>query len=96
MGMGISKGNLCTNEIKLKKQKINLALGSSINIAAKLESYTKEFFIDVIVNKNVVEGIDYQYNFLKLPNRKIGNIKEEYQLYWLAPSNIKNKGVKNE
>lgn len=96
VGIGIHKGTFCITKTKINEKNFNLVIGSSINIAAKLESSTKEHFVDIIVSQSVVDKVREQFVFLKLPNKKIGNIQKVYEQYWLAPSNKLPQGVSGE
>lgn len=88
LGIGIYSGEYIQKDIVLNGQKFQLSLGEPINIASKIESFTKKYMVDILVGeKVVVENKNNNIVFLKMPPIKINGISKDFNVYWLAPQN---------
>lgn len=88
IGIGLFEGSYTKKEIQIGETKHSISIGNSINIASKIENYTKKLMVDIITTKEIVDEMkEMNYSFLKMPSLKLEGIDKKYELYWLAPQN---------
>lgn len=63
IGIGLNTGNLMLGTIGGKNRMDGTVISDSVNVASRLESLTKEFFVPLIVSEDVVINLNQVENF---------------------------------
>lgn len=88
VGIGIHTGTVAAGVITTSVKAEFTVLGDVVNLAARIESLTKEFTIDCLVSKSVFDATNSTFKFQKMPYREIRGSKVPQETYWLLPSNL--------
>lgn len=87
IGIGIHCGEMAYGEIKTEQINQKTVLGDVVNTAARIESLTKHFSVDILLSGSSLEQVRDDFNFQKMPARKLRGKKNEVVTYWLLPMN---------
>lgn len=88
IGIGIHHGTVATGVISTFTKSEFTVLGDVVNMAARIESLTKEFTVDCLVSEAVVNEIGSELMFQKMPFRPLKGIRSAQLTYWLLPTNL--------
>ena len=90
-GIGLHKGDYASENLFINNKNYSITIGDGINLASKIESYTRKYHVDILVDEEIVKEVKNKFNFLTMPPIKINGIKKELNVYWLAPINKEKK-----
>lgn len=88
VGIGIHTGTVAGGVITTSVKEEFTVLGDVVNLAARIESLTKEFTVDCIVSKAVFDTVNSHFAFQKMPYREIRGSTTPQETYWLLPTNL--------
>ncbi len=88
VGIGISSGLIASGVISTSVKAEFSVFGDVVNLAARIESLTKEFTVDCLVSESVFEACKESLMFKKMPAREVRGFKSIPNTYWLLPTNI--------
>lgn len=87
IGIGIHSGEVAYGEIKTEQINQKTVLGDVVNTAARIERLTKHFSVDILLSNSSYRWVKEDFNFRKMPARKISGKKNQITTHWLLPMN---------
>jgi adenylate cyclase len=87
IGIGIHSGEMAYGEIKTEQINQKTVLGDVVNTAARIEGLTKHFSVDVLLSEKSYQYVKSDFNFRKMPLRKLSGKSNQVMTYWLLPMN---------
>ncbi|NIV14895.1 MAG: adenylate/guanylate cyclase domain-containing protein, partial [Aliifodinibius sp.] len=85
IGIGIHTGELAYGEIKTEQINQKTVLGDVVNTAARIEELTKYFSVDILLSELSYKSVREEYNFQRMPARKLSGKKDNVVTHWLLP-----------
>lgn len=85
IGIGIHSGVVAGGNVRLGARRTFLLIGDSINLAARIESLTKTFAVDVLVSSQTYDLVKHHFQMLAMPSRAVKGKSETVQTYWIPP-----------
>lgn len=85
IGIGIHTGTVAGGNVKLGARRSFLLIGDSINLAARIESLTKSFAVDILVSGQTYDAVKAHFQFLAMPPRAVKGKAEPVATYWIPP-----------
>ena len=87
IGVGIHSGEVAYGEIKTDHINQKTVLGDVVNTAARIEALTKYFSVDILLSEFSHRRVSKDFNFKKMPARKLSGKKNKIITHWLLPMN---------
>jgi len=91
IGVGIHTGVVAVGKITTGKTTQTTVLGDTVNTAARIESLTKYFAVDILISENTKQSLSTNFLFQKMPLKKLKGKKKNIQTHWLLPMNSKKQ-----
>ncbi|NGP87255.1 adenylate/guanylate cyclase domain-containing protein [Fodinibius halophilus] len=89
-GIGIHTGTVAVGEISTNHIKQTTVLGDVVNTTARIEQLTKYFSVDVLLSEQSYKRVKKEFQFKKMPPKKIKGKRKEVTTWWLLPMNDMN------
>lgn len=85
IGVGINSGLLAAGTVRIDGQERPLLIGDVVNLAARIESLTKEFSVDILLSDETYASTRGFGTFLTMPPRAVRGRTEKLVTYWVPP-----------
>lgn len=87
MGIGINTGLVAAGTISTMRKAEYTVLGSTVNLASRIEGLTKEFGVDCLVSDQTYSLVEEKLLFQQMPARVLRGISDPIKIHWLLPMN---------
>jgi adenylate cyclase len=85
MGIGINTGPVAAGPMLYSDSIVNLVLGDTVNTAARIESLTKFFSVDILISESTEERARGLFNILPMPPKEIRGKQGKCKTFWVTP-----------
>lgn len=82
-GVGLAHGSVYEGNIGFALKRDFTVLGNTVNLASRLESYTRELEVRLIMNKESVTNAKRQWNFVSLGKHRLKGQSGAYEIFSL-------------
>lgn len=86
IGIGIQSGRVAGGTVNLGNFSAFLLIGDTVNSAARIESLTKEFAVDILVSDETRATVGERFPLKAMPERSVKGKSTPLRTYWLAPT----------
>ncbi|MBC7467371.1 MAG: adenylate/guanylate cyclase domain-containing protein [Bdellovibrio sp.] len=88
IGMGIHSGPVAAGTISTLNKKEFTVLGSTVNLASRIESLTKFFGVDCLISEETSKRVQDKFVLKEMPPQRLRGVSETATTHWLSPLNI--------
>ena len=82
-GVGIHTGTVLAGNSGSEDQLTYSLIGSTVNVASRIQDLTKEFQCDILVSKETVDRLRGSFSFKEMPPRKVKGYSKEVRVFSL-------------
>lgn len=86
-GTSIHTGTVAYGEIKTAHINQRTVLGDVVNTAARIESLTKYFSVDILLSEQSYQHVKEEFQLQEMPPKELQGKQREVTTYWLLPMN---------
>ncbi len=87
-GVGIHSGAVAAGYVRTMAKREFTVLGSTVNLASRIEGLTKFFSVDCLVSSGVERHAKKQFQFQNMPIQSLRGVSQPQETFWLLPTNI--------
>lgn len=88
IGMGIHSGLVAAGTISTINKKEFTILGSTVNLASRIEALTKFFGVDCLISEETAKRVQEKFVLQQMPPQRLRGVSEVATTNWLSPLNL--------
>ncbi|MBC7691274.1 MAG: adenylate/guanylate cyclase domain-containing protein [Methylotenera sp.] len=85
IGIGLHSGVIAGGHVQLGHFSSFLIVGDTINVAARIESLTKDFAVDILLSSATFDKVKDHHKFMPMAPRAVKGKSEMLATYWIPP-----------
>lgn len=85
VGIGVHTGQVAGGTVRVGGYSSFLLIGDTVNVAARIESLTKIFAVDILLSAQTYARIRDRFTCLTMPPRPVKGKTDELATFWIPP-----------
>lgn len=96
IGVGVNSGEVAIGKVKVGTFEQELLIGSTVNVAARIESITKKLSVDILVSEETRSRVKNLFELLPMGDVQVEGKDEHFNAFWVTPQSKIKRIVKKD